>query len=221
MPPRPNRRPAKKSGKSLFDGFSLLKAFKGTFFALICFVAGGLLFNLDRMGDFGITLLKHKEFFPSSVRKFLPGGTASEGTAAPMQEFSGQVIEVYDGDTITVLTPENKKYRVRFFGIDAPEAAQEHGIPSRDALREKILARNVSVKVMSVDRYQRSVGKIMLDSRYINKEMVSEGLAWYYSNYARREYDLADAERYARQHKSGIWNTSNPTPPWEWRKKNK
>ena len=220
MPPR---RAGKKGGvnPAISKNITLYKIFKGGFFALICFIAGGLLFNLDRMGDFGITLLKHKEFIPSQIRKFLPGGTAAQGTAVVMQEISGRVIEVYDGDTITVLTSDNKKYRVRFYGIDAPEAAQEYGINSRDALREKILARDVTVKVAAVDRYQRAVGKIMLGSRYINKEMVSEGMAWYYVDYARREYELAEAERVARSRKTGIWSTSNPIAPWKWRRENK
>ena len=186
---------------------------------LICL--GGFLFNIDRMGNFGITLLQHKEFLPSIVHRFLPGGTAVFGTALPHQELAGQVIEVYDGDTITLLAKENKKYRVRFYAIDAPEAAQENGIESRDALRQKILGKNVTVKVAAVDRYQRVVGKVMEGERYINLEMVKEGMAWYYSDYAPRQFSFMDAELQARMAKKGLWESPNPEPPWKWRRNNK
>lgn len=49
--------------------------------------------------------------------------------------FSGQVIKVADGDTITVLK-NGEKVRVRFYGIDAPEKKQEYGIKSLDVLKK-------------------------------------------------------------------------------------
>jgi endonuclease YncB( thermonuclease family) len=130
------------------------------------------------------------------------------------------VIEVYDGDTLTLLVDENgseKRYKVRFYGIDAPEADQEYGITSRDALREKILGEKVRVEVISVDRYGRSVGKVMLGGRYINLEMVSEGNAWYYADYASGERDLENAQNQARSRRQGLWYKNNPLPPWEYR----
>ncbi len=214
----------KKSGKKSSAAgkiFNKIKFFKRTFLVFFLIAAGGFLFNLDRMGDFGITLLKYKKFVPHYILRFLPGGTADDGTALPEQEIYGKVIEVYDGDTATVLTEDNKKFRIRFYGIDAPEAAQDSGDVSRDALREKILGGNVVVRVIAVDRYGRAVGKVMSGGRYVNLEMVAEGMAWYYRDYADREYDLAMAEKSARQHRIGLWRKNNPQPPWEWRKANK
>ena len=48
--------------------------------------------------------LKYKQFIPGAIAKFLPGGTAPDGAALPQQIIQGRVIEVYDGDTATVLT---------------------------------------------------------------------------------------------------------------------
>ena len=194
---------------------------KRTFFMLFFILLGGLLFNLDRLGDTGLMLLKYKQFLPHYVTRFLPGGSASFGSARAEQELKGQMIEVYDGDTATLLTPDNVKYRVRFFGIDAPEAAQEFGTVSRDTLREKILGKEVTVKVAATDRYGRAVGKIMLGGRYINQEMAAEGMAWYYKDYAAGEYGLADAEEQARRQKLGLWKNPSPQPPWEWRREHK
>jgi len=44
-------------------------------------------------------------------------------------DFSGKVIKVYDGDTITVLNDQNDSIKIRRYGIDAPEKAQAHGTP--------------------------------------------------------------------------------------------
>ena len=195
---------------------------KKTLFALVFILLGGLLFNLDRMGNTGVKLLKYEQYLPRFVTRFLPGGSAQPGQAQAEQEIAGQAIKVYDGDTITVLTKDNRSYRIRFYGIDAPEAAQTGGIDSRDALREKILGKEVVVKVVSTDRYGRAVGKVMLGGRYINQEMVAEGRAWYYRDFAKNEYDLEEAERNAREKRLGIWSSgSDPQPPWEWRKENK
>ena len=188
----------------------------------LCFILlGGLLFNLDRMGNTGVNLLKYERFLPRFVVRFLPGGSAAFGSAIPEQVLNGQIIAVYDGDTATLLTGDNIKYRIRFFGIDAPEAAQDFGIDARDALREKILGKEVTVTVAAVDKYGRAVGRVMLGGRYINLEMAAEGMAWYYRDYADREYDLAEAENAARQYRRGLWKSAAPQPPWEWRRAHK
>ena len=201
--------------------FGIPSRIKRTFFMLFFILLGGLLFNLDRLGDTGVMLLKYKQFLPHYVTRFLPGGGAIFGSALPQQELKGRIIEVYDGDTATLLTQENVKYRVRFFGIDAPEAAQKSGTDSRDALREKILGKEVVVQVAAADRYGRAVGKVLLGGRYINREMVEEGLAWYYHDYAAGEYDLAEAENSARGRRLGLWKDPSPQPPWEWRREHK
>ena len=194
---------------------------KRTLFALFFILLGGVLFNLDRMGGTGITLLKYKRFLPRTISRFLPGGGAEAGRAVAKQRLSGRIIEVYDGDTATLLTPDNVKYKVRFYGIDAPEAKQEGGIGSRDALREKILGQEVTVLVAATDRYGRAVGKVMLGDRCVNREMVAEGHAWYYKDYAPDEREFAQAEQTARRTKLGIWQSASPQPPWEWRRAHK
>jgi endonuclease YncB( thermonuclease family) len=39
----------------------------------------------------------------------------------------GKVINVHDGDTITVLDKDDKKFHIRLQGIDAPEIKQKYG----------------------------------------------------------------------------------------------
>ncbi|MBR2626350.1 MAG: thermonuclease family protein [Lentisphaeria bacterium] len=215
---------AAKGAVKKFFQWTWGKIFKRSLLFVLLIALGGFLFNIDRLGNTGVNLLKFKEYLPGFIVRFLPGGTAQEGAAVPDEIISGEVIEVYDGDTLTLLSRINgqeKKYKVRFYGIDAPEAAQAHGTASRDALRGKILGRQVQVTVVSVDRYGRSVGKVMSGVRYINLEMVAEGNAWYYPDYAANEYELAKAEKEARSGRLGLWQESSPQAPWFYRKENR
>lgn len=209
----------KKSGKFLSGIFSRIGKI---FLLLLAFFLGGIVFNLDRAGEAGIMLLKYKHLVPSPFHKLLPGYGVANGLSYPEQIIHGQIIEVYDGDTVTLLTsdPANK-FKVRFFGIDAPEMEMEHGKISKNALQDKILGRQVSVKVVNVDNYGRTVGKVMFGTRYINLEMVSEGNAWYYADYAKNEYDLSAAEKEAKSFRRGLWQNSAPLPPWEFRRSRK
>ena len=39
----------------------------------------------------------------------------------------GKVVHVADGDTIAILTPDRNRYRIRLYGIDAPERKMPFG----------------------------------------------------------------------------------------------
>ena len=213
----------KEDKKSIWAWFVRLKnRIVRTVVLISVFLAGVLTGNIDRLDQRGMELLQYKQFIPRYLQKFLPGGKAEEVAGVAQDELHGRVIEVYDGDTATLLSDDqSKKYKIRFYGIDAPEAKQEFGIVSRDALRQKILGRNVRVNVESVDRYGRCVGKMYLGSRYINLEMVQEGYAWYYSDYAKNDLGFSQAEAKAREDAAGLWLDGSPVPPWEFRKKRK
>ena len=189
-----------------------------TLLILAAFLAGILVGNLDRLGKSGVEVLQYKRFIPSVLHIFLPGGLAKFVTGSPREELKGEMIEVYDGDTAILLSADgSKKYKIRFYGMDAPEAAQEYGIVSRDALRNKILGQEVRVVVMNTDQYGRCVGKVYRNDRFINLEMVREGNAWYYQAYARRDYEFSDAQKLAKQERAGLWKNPSPEPPWEYR----
>ena len=134
----------------------------------------------------------------------------------------GKVINVHDGDTITVLDQDKKKTHIRLQGIDAPELKQEFGSVSQQNLSRMVLGKQVTIVWTKVDKYRRTVGTIMLDGRDINIEQVKAGLAWHFKKYEdeqkpedRRAY--AAAEQEARAAKLGLWKDPNPTPPGDWR----
>lgn len=212
----------KESSKKISWFGRLKKRIIRTVTLIFVFFAGVFAGNLDRLDQRGMELLQYKQFIPRYLHIFLPGGRAEEAAGKAREELQGRIIEVYDGDTATLLSKDqSQKYKIRFYGIDAPEAKQEYGIASRDALRQKILGKEVRVHVVSVDRYGRCVSKIHLDSRYINLEMVQEGNAWYYSDYARNDMGFSQAEAAARKSAAGLWQFPSPQPPWEYRKARK
>lgn len=136
-------------------------------------------------------------------------------------DLQGRVVSVADGDTITVLDDARQQHKIRLYGIDAPEKKQDWGQASKKYLSEMIFGKIVKVEVMDIDLYKRSVGKVYIDDKYVNLEMVRAGMAWHYVQYARKDKDLAEAQSSARENKTGLWSIADPVPPWEFRHKKK
>lgn len=137
------------------------------------------------------------------------------------EELFGKCVGVADGDTCTVLTADKTSYRIRFFGIDAPESGQDFGKKAKQYCSNMIFGKDLKVIVMDKDKYGRTVGKVYCGATYVNLEMVKAGFAWHYANYSRGEIDLAEAERTARIKKLGLWAQPEPLEPWEYRKATK
>jgi endonuclease YncB( thermonuclease family)/methylphosphotriester-DNA--protein-cysteine methyltransferase len=134
----------------------------------------------------------------------------------------GKVINVHDGDTVTVLDEKNKKTHIRLQGIDAPELKQEFGSVSQQNLSRMVLGKQVTIVWTKIDKYRRTVGTIMLDGHDINIEQVKAGLAWHFKKYEDEQnredrVTYAAAEQQARSAKLGLWHDPNPTPPGDWR----
>jgi endonuclease YncB( thermonuclease family) len=104
------------------------------------------------------------------------------------------------------------------YGIDAPEKAQDFGQAAKKHLSGLIFDKEVKVDVTDIDRYGRSIGKVYLDDKYINLEMVKAGMAWHYVQYAKHDKDLQEAEVSARENKFGLWSQPEPLEPWKFRK---
>lgn len=60
----------------------------------------------------------------------------------------------------------------------------------------------------------RILGDVYASDKWINRELVRDGLAWHFTRYDKRK-DLADAEVEAREAKRGLWADMEPVPPWE------
>jgi len=144
---------------------------------------------------------------------FIQTRAQAEGT----QTFTGKVVGVSDGDTITVMH-QGRGEKVRLAGIDCPEKKQAFGTRAKQFTSDASFGKFVTVKVETIDRYGRTVGEVILpDGKILNRELVSVGFAWWYRQYSNDE-SLGQLEVEARTAKRGLWVEPNPIPPWEFRK---
>ena len=134
----------------------------------------------------------------------------------------GRVVGVYDGDTLTVLESEKRQLKVRLAQIDTPELAQPYGRQAKRALSDLAFGKMVTVNVQEKDRYGRYVAQIYVDTMDVNAEMVRQGAAWVYRQYAT-DTALYTLEAQAKKAGLGLWGISESAhvPPWEWRRMKK
>ena len=102
-----------------------------------------------------------------------------------------RVVDVYDGDTITVLFIPDKmkdyvKFRVRLLGYDSPEMRPPKAFLGRDQIIKKAneakayMTKRVLDKIVHIhcggwDKFGRLLAKIYIDNICINDEMIKEG----------------------------------------------
>ncbi|QBL10998.1 thermonuclease family protein [Campylobacter helveticus] len=136
------------------------------------------------------------------------------------KELTGKVSRVIDGDTIELLVKQedikqSPKIKVRLFGIDAPEKKQAFGKEAKEYLSSLILDKEVILIINDKDKYQRTIGTILLNEKDINKEMVKNGYAWAYESYSTKYLaQQADAQMF----KLGLFKDENAIKPSEFRK---
>lgn len=143
--------------------------------------------------------------------------------AAAREVFTGKVIGVSDGDTLSVLrrtdSGESRAVKVRLDGIDCPESRQAFGSRAKQMTSSLAFGKDVRVEVRDVDRYSRLVARVVLpDGRDLSKELVRVGLAWWYRKYSN-DPELEALEAEAREARRGLWGeeAAARTAPWEYR----
>jgi len=142
---------------------------------------------------------------------------------ATAEMLSGRVVAVSDGDTLTLLDLTHQQHKIRLAGIDAPEKAQDFGQKSKSSLSAMVFGQNATADCRKQDRYQREVCVVSVGRNDVGLEQVRLGMAWWYQQYAKEQtpqerVDYEQAEFMAKIHRTGLWNSKNPTPPWEWRR---
>lgn len=76
--------------------------------------------------------------------------------------------------------------------------------------------------MIKLDRYGRSVAKVISQGTDCGLRQIELGLAWHYKAYAR-EQSPADRQTYtssedlAHEHKLGLWADPAAIPPWKFR----
>jgi endonuclease YncB( thermonuclease family) len=135
------------------------------------------------------------------------------------------VVGISDGDTLTARCGRIGAYervKVRIAAIDAPEKAQPYGQRSKQALSDICFRENALITEVDTDRYGRTVADVSCNGEDAGSRMVSQGWAWVY-DYNRiatkRGGGLFKLQDGARARRLGLWADAQPTPPWDWRKR--
>jgi endonuclease YncB( thermonuclease family) len=129
-------------------------------------------------------------------------------------------VGVHDGDSMTLLleTPEGKRQaKIRLDAIDAPELGQPFATRSKQCLSGKVFGKECAVESLGADKYGRTIGRVTVDGKDVNAEMLEAGMAWHFAKYDSRK-EMADRQEDAKKRSVGLWSGDNPIPPWNWRK---
>jgi endonuclease YncB( thermonuclease family) len=134
----------------------------------------------------------------------------------------GRVVGVSDGDTITVLDGTKTQHKIRLAGIDAPESKQAFGQASKKHLSDLVFGKNVTLDCGKTDKYRREVCVVLVNGQDANLAQVKAGMAWWYRKYQkeqtpRQREEYEGAETAAKAGRIGLWQETDPVPPWEWR----
>jgi micrococcal nuclease len=134
----------------------------------------------------------------------------------------GKTTKVLDGDTIDVITDQQKMVRIRLDSIDAPEKSQPFGQKSKDTLESWIGDQDVKVDVKSKDKYGRMIGVVYLEDVNINRALVQKGLAFAFEPFLK-DQEILKIQEQAKSSHIGVWSIpeSELVKPWDYRKNNK
>lgn len=124
--------------------------------------------------------------------------------------------KVLDGDTV-IIREEAQSYHLRLLDIDAPELHQAFGKQSRRSLAQLCMNAPISVQLQGQDIYGRTLGHLSCGKQDASQSQIGLGMAWFNQRYSRR-YELQVLQKQAQQQALGLWQQSNPLPPWQWRK---
>lgn len=140
----------------------------------------------------------------------------------PTWAWSGKVIGVADGDTITVLR-DKQTHKIRLYGIDCPEKRQPFGKRAKQFTSELVFGKVVEVEPVTVDRYGRTVAFVQVENVLVNEELIREGLGWVYVRYCKLPLcaKWQGLQLAAQNEKRGLWGHTGEIPPWEYRRQSR
>ena len=136
---------------------------------------------------------------------------------ASAKTYQGQVMKVFDGDTILVRIQGHEDF-VRLREIDAPEMANRKlqgqepwGSKAREFALSRLRDRKVRLETddrEERDAYGRLLAYVFVGDSLLNREMVQSGNAFFYRAPIRGKYaaQLEEAEEAARDKGVGVWD---------------
>lgn len=138
-------------------------------------------------------------------------------------DWKGKVVEVRaGGDTLSVVTDDNRNITLQLYGIDCPEPGQPFAAEAETMVYELVVRPDKPVIILEEKR--TSSGRILAtvilhDNTTLNARLLLAGLAWVYApNCVDAQYcqEMIKLQNKAQQGRIGLWADDNPIPPWKW-----
>jgi micrococcal nuclease len=128
--------------------------------------------------------------------------------------WSGKVVGVSDGDTITVVHGRQQE-KIRLWGIDCPEKHQDFGTRAKQATSALVFAKVVKAEPVTIDRYGRTVAFVRVGHTLVNEELIRHGLARVFTRYCDRTtcQGWKAPEEAAGKARRGLWSMPKPVAP--------
>jgi endonuclease YncB( thermonuclease family) len=131
--------------------------------------------------------------------------------------FEAEVSAIVDGNTLTLKFKDGDSYDVQLSGIDSPELAQDFGEEAKQFLQKKLLSKRVKVQLLGKDRWGNRLAVVWLKGEVdLRVELLKEGLAWTAERNPLQELENVRIE--AQNKGKGLWQATEPTPPWIFRR---
>lgn len=145
-------------------------------------------------------------------------------TAACADTLTGRVVDIADGDTLTLLVGR-KPYKIQIAAIDAPERYQAWGDQSRTNLSRLTLNRTAVANCSRLERWDHQTCQVTVNGIDIGLQQIREGMAWWirqdaHTQSAENQSAYESTELMAKMRRMGLWGATNPVPPWEFRGRN-
>ena len=131
-------------------------------------------------------------------------------------DLAGRVVDVHDGDTLTVLV-DREEVKVRLEGIDAPELGQRYGKRSKRSLADICIGKHARVSEQNHGHHGRILGVVLCGDVEANSTQVLRGMAWVFDRYVPDGSPLYRLQDDAKSRQRGLWADRQPVAPWEWR----
>lgn len=133
-----------------------------------------------------------------------------------------KVVNIADGDTLTLLASNQTRYKIRLQGVDAPEKRQAFGQVCKTTLMQLSQNQTAQVEAYKQDRYGRIVAKVSVKGKDLALEQIKAGCGWHYTVYEKEQNTLdqkayTQAEQQARAAERGLWQDARPIAPWKFR----
>jgi micrococcal nuclease len=113
-------------------------------------------------------------------------------------ECKGKVVDIYDGDSLTLILPfrdEYFKFKCRLYGIDTAESCTKNldeknvGVDAKKFLEKMLLGEIVDVICNKFDKYGRLLVVVIYKDQNIVDLMVKNGFGYYYDGGKRKNFN--------------------------------